>query len=277
MRRRRNAAPARARRSRRRRATTQAGPRLARADPGRIQWRFPIARSSAAAITVNGLTLLLLLALAIGIVVAWRAGVMRGRRDIEVSGLDALRPAVAAQAPSAAGDATPAPSLPPPVAVAANDPIPDEQARLVRALAAENAALRSAAAAAAAEYAQLRDFAEDRRRLLHEVATARAETARFRALVVDIENNALPPLLDGPNAPDDLKLIVGVGPVLERMLHQLGVATYRQIARWSERDIDEFDAKLAEFPGRIRRDAWVAQARALHQSKFGEALPTRER
>ena len=31
----------------------------------------------------------------------------------------------------------------------------------------------------------------------------------------------------GTAAPDDLKLIVGVGPVLERMLHQLGVTTYR--------------------------------------------------
>jgi predicted flap endonuclease-1-like 5' DNA nuclease len=124
---------------------------------------------------------------------------------------------------------------------------------------------------------QLAALAEDRRRLFHQLAAARAEIARYRALVVDIENNALPPLLDGPNAPDDLKLIVGVGPVLERMLHQLGITTYRQIARWSERDIDEFDARLAEFPGRIRRDAWVAQARALHHSKFGEALPTRER
>jgi predicted flap endonuclease-1-like 5' DNA nuclease len=80
----------------------------------------------------------------------------------------------------------------------------------------------------------------------------------------------------GPGAPDDLKLIVGVGPVLERMLHQLGVTTFRQVAYWSERDIDEFDAKLHEFPGRIRRDGWVTQARALHQSKYGEALPIRE-
>jgi predicted flap endonuclease-1-like 5' DNA nuclease len=56
------------------------------------------------------------------------------------------------------------------------------------------------------------------------------------------------------------------------MLHQLGVTSYRDIARWSERDIDEFDARLAEFPGRIRRDGWVTQARALHQSKYGEAL-----
>jgi predicted flap endonuclease-1-like 5' DNA nuclease len=77
--------------------------------------------------------------------------------------------------------------------------------------------------------------------------------------------------------PDDLKLIVGVGPVLERMLHQMGVSTYKQIARWSERDIDEFDARLPEFSGRIRRDTWVVQARALHQSKFGETLPVRDR
>ena len=115
----------------------------------------------------------------------------------------------------------------------------------------------------------------ERRRLEDELAQARAETARYRALIVDIENNAPSPLM-GPGAPDDLKLIVGIGPVLERMLHQLGVTTFRQVAYWSERDIDEFDAKLHEFPGRIRRDAWVTQARALHQSKYGEALPIRE-
>jgi predicted flap endonuclease-1-like 5' DNA nuclease len=61
------------------------------------------------------------------------------------------------------------------------------------------------------------------------------------------------------------------------MLQKLGITTFRQIARWSERDIDEFDARLPEFPGRIRRDAWVTQARALHQAKFGETLPMRER
>jgi predicted flap endonuclease-1-like 5' DNA nuclease len=61
------------------------------------------------------------------------------------------------------------------------------------------------------------------------------------------------------------------------MLQQLGVTTYRQIARWTERDIDEFDAKLAEFPGRIRRDGWVTQARALHASKYGAPPSPRDR
>jgi predicted flap endonuclease-1-like 5' DNA nuclease len=152
-----------------------------------------------------------------------------------------------------------------------------EEARLVRSYEAEAAALRRAIAGRDAALAQLAAFAAERRRLFDDLAQARGETARYRQLVVDLENNAPPPLLDGPGAPDDLKLIVGVGPVLERMLHQLGVTTYRQIARWTERDVVEFDARLHEFPGRIRRDGWVTQARELHQSKYGEALPPRER
>lgn len=221
---------------------------------------------------MNGLTLLVMLAVAIGIVVAWRAGVMRGRREAKAEPRSPLRPAAVMVAAS-----PPAPPAASPLPRSATDGALEEQARLVRALEAETALLRASAATAAAERAQLAEFADDRRRLLHELAAARAETARYRDIVVDIENNAMPPLLDGPNAPDDLKLIVGVGPVLERMLHQLGVTTYRQIARWSERDIDDFDAKLPEFPGRIRRDAWVTQARELHLSKFGETLPIRER
>lgn len=115
----------------------------------------------------------------------------------------------------------------------------------------------------------------ERQRVADDLARARADAERYRALIVDIENNAPSPLM-GRDAPDDLKLIVGVGPVLERMLHQLGVTTFRQIAYWSDRDIDQFDAKLPEFPGRIRRDTWVTQARELHQSKYGEALPVRK-
>ena len=189
---------------------------------------------------MNGFTLLALIALAVGIFVAYRAGVLRGRREMRAEA--PLRPAVLV--PSA-----PAPDAS--VAAVALAPAP-------------------VAATPDAELSHLRELAEERRALHRELAASRADTARYRQIVVDIENNAPPPLLDGPGAPDDLKLIVGVGPVLERMLQQLGIATYRQIARWSERDIDEFDAKLPEFHGRIRRDGWVTQARELHQSKYGE-------
>ncbi len=108
-----------------------------------------------------------------------------------------------------------------------------------------------------------------------ELAAARAEAARYRQLVVDIENNAPPPILQGEAEPDDLKLIVGVGPVLERMLHSQGISSFRQIARWTDRDVADFDARFPEFPGRIVRDQWVTQARALHQSKYGDSAENR--
>jgi predicted flap endonuclease-1-like 5' DNA nuclease len=140
----------------------------------------------------------------------------------------------------------------------------------VRSYEGEAARLRSEVRAGDASIGHLQELAEERRQLFGALAAAHAEKARYRQLVVDIENNAPPPLLGGPGTPDDLKLIVGIGPVLERMLHQLGITTYRQIVRWTERDIDDIDARLTEFPGRIRRDAWVTQARALHQGLHGE-------
>ena len=111
--------------------------------------------------------------------------------------------------------------------------------------------------------------------LAAELAAARAETARYRQLVVDIENNAPPPILQGEAEPDDLKLIVGIGPVLERMLHSQGISNFRQIARWTDRDVADFDARFPEFPGRIVRDQWVTQARALHLSKYGDSAATK--
>jgi predicted flap endonuclease-1-like 5' DNA nuclease len=146
----------------------------------------------------------------------------------------------------------------------------EEYGRLVRSYEAQAHSLRQSLDGCAAQSdSSVRAVGERVEALTGEIQRLRAESARYRQVIVDIENNAPPPLLDSPDAPDDLRLIVGIGPVLERLLQQLGIATYRQIARWSERDIDEFDAKLPEFPGRIRRDDWVTQARELHISKYG--------
>ncbi len=151
-----------------------------------------------------------------------------------------------------------------------SDGIGSEKARIIRSRDGEAHALRRRLTACDATTGQLAEFAGERTQQFRDLADARAATARYRQLVIDIESNAPPPILAGVGEPDDLKLIVGVGPVLERMLHSLGVATFRQIAHWTDRDIAEFDAKLPEFPGRIVRDQWVTQARALHQSKYGE-------
>ncbi|TYB82856.1 50S ribosomal protein L21 [Maritimibacter fusiformis] len=61
---------------------------------------------------------------------------------------------------------------------------------------------------------------------------------------------------------DDLKALSGVGPALEKKLHEAGVTTFAQIAGWSDADIAEMDEKLS-FKGRIEREGWVEQAKKL--------------
>ena len=61
---------------------------------------------------------------------------------------------------------------------------------------------------------------------------------------------------------DDLKRISGIGPKLEAVLKGLGVTSVSQIAAWKDADIARFDKELG-FEGRIKRDDWVGQAKAL--------------
>ena len=64
-------------------------------------------------------------------------------------------------------------------------------------------------------------------------------------------------------APDDLKLIKGVGPELEALLHRLGVFHFDQIAAWTPEEVAWVDANLEGFRGRVTREGWVEQARQL--------------
>jgi predicted flap endonuclease-1-like 5' DNA nuclease len=65
-----------------------------------------------------------------------------------------------------------------------------------------------------------------------------------------------------PTAVDDLKVLKGVGPALEKTLNDLGVYTFAQIKTWKKADIAWVDSNL-KFKGRIERDDWVKQAKAL--------------
>jgi NADH-quinone oxidoreductase subunit E len=62
---------------------------------------------------------------------------------------------------------------------------------------------------------------------------------------------------------DDLKLILGIGPKLEALCHQLGFFHFDQIAEWTEAEIAWVDENLEGFKGRVTRDKWVVQARIL--------------
>ncbi|MBN9346091.1 MAG: NADH-quinone oxidoreductase subunit NuoE [Devosia sp.] len=70
-------------------------------------------------------------------------------------------------------------------------------------------------------------------------------------------------LFDAPVGPaDDLKLIAGVGPVLEQTLNAIGITTYRQVAALTPEQIDAVEAE-AGFKGRIARNNWLQQAEVL--------------
>lgn len=71
---------------------------------------------------------------------------------------------------------------------------------------------------------------------------------------------------------DDLKLITGIGPVLEGKLNAAGIDSYRQIAVLTDADIERLETEAINLSGRIHRDDWVGQAKELHAKKYGEQL-----
>ncbi|GGD25868.1 hypothetical protein GCM10011335_31070 [Aureimonas glaciei] len=67
-------------------------------------------------------------------------------------------------------------------------------------------------------------------------------------------------LADGQK--DDLKVIRGIGPVIESKLNDLGVFHFRQIAAWTPMNLVWIDNYL-NFRGRAIRENWVRQAGLL--------------
>ena len=75
-------------------------------------------------------------------------------------------------------------------------------------------------------------------------------------------------LMDEPRGgmPDDLTRIPGVGPVIEKKLHDNGVFHFDQIMAWGPEEIAYMDDQLS-FKGRIERDDWIAQASQFNAEK----------
>jgi NADH-quinone oxidoreductase subunit E len=80
-----------------------------------------------------------------------------------------------------------------------------------------------------------------------------------------------PAALEKPAAVDDLKLISGVGPKIEGILHSLGIYTFAQVASWKKAERDWVDGYL-NFKGRIEREDWVKQAKALAKGGVAEYI-----
>ena len=74
---------------------------------------------------------------------------------------------------------------------------------------------------------------------------------------------------------DDIKLISGVGAVLEKKLHAAGVNSLKDIAGWKKAELARYDEEL-ELHGRAERDEWVQQAKDLIAGKPPRAKADQE-
>ena len=89
------------------------------------------------------------------------------------------------------------------------------------------------------------------------------------------ENDVEEPVEDltGDNVPrDNLKMIKGVGPAIEKTLNEMGICHFDQIAEMSEYEIDRVAHRLKGFRSRIYREDWIGQARDLHDQKVNGQL-----
>ncbi|MFC3693452.1 NADH-quinone oxidoreductase subunit NuoE [Chenggangzhangella methanolivorans] len=80
-----------------------------------------------------------------------------------------------------------------------------------------------------------------------------------------VSDEAKPELLTAPREGkgDDLKMIWGVGPKLEAMLHSMGVFHFDQIAAWTDDNLRWVDQNLGSFKGRAVRERWIVQGKVL--------------
>ena len=77
------------------------------------------------------------------------------------------------------------------------------------------------------------------------------------------------PTMEIPAVTDNLRAVRGIGPSMERLLHGLGIISFRQLAMLDGAELERVRGELSDFRSRIEREDWVGQARELHKAKYG--------
>ena len=97
-----------------------------------------------------------------------------------------------------------------------------------------------------------------------EAVSAKPEAPAAKELPPETDDMKRPEAVVAPVAgeADDLKVISGVGTVLEKKLNSLGIYHYHQIASWGEKEMAWIDTYLS-FKGRVAREGWIPQAKEL--------------
>jgi len=72
---------------------------------------------------------------------------------------------------------------------------------------------------------------------------------------------------------DDLTKIRGIGPWIEARLNKIGIFKFHQIAKMTPEIEDAVNEAIKYFKGRVRRDEWVLQARAIAGGSWAQLNP----
>jgi predicted flap endonuclease-1-like 5' DNA nuclease len=103
-------------------------------------------------------------------------------------------------------------------------------------------------------------------------ASAKAsESSKKSSKEADVATISTPMTLSAPRegGKDNLTRIKGIGLKIDEALNGIGIYHFDQIAAWEEENIAWADSNLG-FPGRAKRENWVAQAKALAAGKETE-------
>ncbi|MBT8143032.1 MAG: hypothetical protein HKN88_07380 [Gammaproteobacteria bacterium] len=90
-------------------------------------------------------------------------------------------------------------------------------------------------------------------------------------LTPQVSNRPVWILEEPEGSKDNLQLIKGIGPVMERLLNEIGIFHYHQLARMNESDCLWVADRIRTFPKRIMRDRWQQQAVELDLDKMDQA------
>jgi predicted flap endonuclease-1-like 5' DNA nuclease len=108
-------------------------------------------------------------------------------------------------------------------------------------------------------------------------ASAGSATKSAAAPKAAAAKKAAPPAAKAASGkPDNLRRLIGIGPVNEKLLKAQGVTSFAQIAAWTAADIKRIE-DVMNFDGRIAREHWIEQAKLLaagNETEFAKQFPT---
>ena len=87
-----------------------------------------------------------------------------------------------------------------------------------------------------------------------------------------ITPETLPQPLSAADDIDELTDIRGIGAVLARKLHEVGIFRFEELANLGDEDLERAQVLIPDLARRMKRDDWIDQAHSLYQRKYQSAL-----